>query len=110
VANAPDDDAADEELESGEPSGFDELLYSLGAALRSKQSKDAIAKLISNYADELPKRANHERQAAWVHYVFAMAILFAVGLAAYLKLITAESTGTLLGAVVTASVLGNRRR
>jgi hypothetical protein len=49
------EDERQDELQKNEgepPSGFDELLFAFSDALRGKRSKEAIATLIEQYAQE----------------------------------------------------------
>lgn len=97
------------EDEGDAQSGFDELLYSLGQALRTKQSKEAIALLIQRCAEDLPNRTRHQRCLALTGYLLTAFVLAVVGTLGYLKVITNEITGTLIGAVVGGIFYGQRR-
>jgi hypothetical protein len=110
----PDSDESDiehPEEDQGEPlSGFDELLYALANALRDKRSKGAIAALIERYAAEIPVAAKRRHyQTLWSHG-FTLLVMAAVGLLGWLKVITSETAGTLLGAVVGAIFYGRRSK
>jgi len=90
-------------------SGFDELLYSLGEALRHKATKDSIALLIQRYADQIPEHPKIQRHAIlWGHSI-TVAILIAIGVMGYFKIISTETAGALLGAVVGGLYYSNRR-
>jgi hypothetical protein len=107
--NNEDNDIEQPEEEQGEPpSGFDELLYALANTLRDKRSKGAVAALIERYAAEIPvaaKRRHH--QTLWA-YGFTLLAMGAIGVLGWLKIITSETAGTLLGAVVGAIFYGRR--
>ncbi|HZT29241.1 MAG TPA: hypothetical protein VFA33_05125 [Bryobacteraceae bacterium] len=98
----------EEEPEGEPPSGFDELLFALAEALRSKRSKEAIANLIEQYAREMPIAAKRKHRAMLWSYGFTVVVVAAVGALGYLKVITNETTGTLLGAIVGALFYGRR--
>lgn len=100
-------DQFDEE-EGEPPSGVDELLFALADALRSKRSKEAIATLIEQYAQEMPLAARRKHRAMLWSYVFTVVVVAAVGVLGYLKIITNETAGTLLGAIVGALFYGRR--
>lgn len=104
-----DSDIEQPEEEQGEtPSGFDELLYALANTLRDKRSKGAVAGLIERYAAEIPvagKRRHH--QTLW-SYGFTLLVMTVIGVLGWLKIITSETAGTLLGAVVGAIFYGRR--
>lgn len=90
------------------PTGFDELLYAISEALRSKRSKEAVAALIERYAAEIPVANKRRHQAMLWSYGFTLLVLVAVGFLGWLKVITNETAGTLLGAVVGAIFYGRR--
>jgi|SRR5579872_2795319 len=101
----PTEDGGDDH----EPSGSDELLYSIGEALRFKQSKEAIASLIQKFAEDVPNRSKAMRHALYFgHFVTAFVIL-AIGVFGYLKIISTETAGALLGAVVGGLYYSHRR-
>lgn len=90
----------DERGDYDEPAGFDALLYSLANALEAKPSKEAIALLIKNYAEDL--RAQRKR-LAWMtiaSWGMTLLIIGALGTLAYLKLISVETTAALIGIVI----------
>ena len=91
-----------EEAEEGPPSGFDELLYALSGALLDKRTKGAIAKLVENYAAELPFEHRRRFQAMLWSYAFTLVVMAAIGLLGWLKVINGETAGTLLGGIVGA--------
>jgi hypothetical protein len=97
-----------EENDEGPPSGFDELLYAVADALRAKRSKEAVASLIERYATEIPVAAKRRHSAMLWSYSFTLLVLAAVGVLGYMKVITSETAGTLLGAVVGAIFYGRR--
>jgi hypothetical protein len=88
---ANDDNRSNEapgEPEGSEESGFDALLYSLADALQTKQSKEAIALLIKNYAEDV--RANR-RRLVWMTiagWIMTLLVIAGLGVLAYLKLST----------------------
>jgi len=94
------DDVNGEKKTDSEPSGTDELLYSLGEALRSKESKEAIASLIKKFADDVPNRTKAMSRAILLGHLVTAMVLLAIGTLGYLKVISTETTGALLGAVV----------
>jgi len=61
------------------PTGFDELLYAIAEALRSKRSKEAVAALIERYAAEIPVTNKRRHQAMRWSYGFTLLLLAAVG-------------------------------
>ncbi|HKW87845.1 MAG TPA: hypothetical protein VJN21_03715 [Candidatus Acidoferrales bacterium] len=92
-----------------EMSGGDELLYSIGEMLRAKQSKDAIAKLIEKFADDVPNRSKAQRHIIyWRHAVTAF-IVVAIGVFGYLKIVSTETCGALLGGVIGGLYYSSRR-
>jgi hypothetical protein len=80
--------------------GFDDLLYSIGDVLQSKQSKEAIAKLIEKFADDVPNRAKAQRHMVYMGHVVTVFIVVAIGLFGYLKIVSTETCGSLLGGVI----------
>ncbi len=100
----------EEQKPNGEPlSGMDELLYSVGEALRSRESKAAIASLVQKFADDVPNRTKVLRRAIiWGHLVTVL-VLLTVGTLGYVKVISTETTGALLGAVVGGLYYSRRR-
>ena len=99
-----------DEPEGAATTGFDELLYSLSEALRTKQSKEAIGLLLQRYAEDIPKRTAHQQRVVLWGYALMAFIFVAIGVLGYLKVITSETTGSLIGALVGAIFYGNRRR
>lgn len=99
----------DNELEQPEgplgdlPSGFDELLYALANTLRDKRSKGAVAALIERYAAEISVAAKRRHDGMLWSYGFTVLVMGAIGVLGWLKIITNETAGALLGAVVGAS-------
>jgi hypothetical protein len=91
------------------PSGLDELFYSLGEALRSKQSKEAIALLIQRYAEDLPNRSKHARRVVFWGYALTVFLIIAVGTLGHCKVISSETTGALIGTIVGGIFYGSRR-
>src|SRR5258708_40137549 len=81
-------------------SGLDELLYSLGEALRAKQSKEAIAKLIEKYAEDVPNRSKAQRHMIYWGHVITAFVVVAIGVFGYLKIISVETCGALLGGII----------
>lgn len=89
------------EVDDGEPSpGVDELLYALSDALRSKRSKEAIGSLIERYAAEIPLTAKRRYGAMLWSYAFTLLIVTAIGALGWMKVVSNETAGALLGAVV----------
>ena len=81
-------------------SGGDELLYSIGEALRAKQSKEALAKLIEKFAEDVPNRSKGQRHMIyWGHGITAFVVI-AIGVFGYFKIISTETCGALLGGVI----------
>lgn len=107
------EDERQDELQKNEgepPSGFDELLFAFSDALRGKRSKEAIATLIEQYAQEIPVAAKRRHRAMLWSYTFTVVFVAAVGVLGYLKIITNETAGTLLGAIVGALFYGRRSK
>ncbi|SRR5216683_5289211 len=98
----PEDGNNDRERrEDDEPlSGQDELLYSVGEALRAKQTKEAIAQLILKYAEEIPRRGKAQRHALYIGHAMTIVVLIAIGAMGYLKVLSSETCGALFGAVI----------
>lgn len=82
------------------PSGGDELLFSIGEAVSFKQTKEAIAKLVVKFAEDIPNRSKSIRRAVYFGHGMTAFIVIAIGTFGYLKLISTETAGALLGAVV----------
>lgn len=97
-----------EEESEQPPTGFDELLYAISETLRSKRSKEAVAALIERYAAEIPVANKRRHQTMLWSYGFTLLVLAAVGVLGWMKVITSETAGTLLGAVVGAIFYGRR--
>jgi hypothetical protein len=83
-------------------SGLDELLASIGETLNSPKGKDAIASLIKAYADDLPKRSQLAYRSMRWAYTLAGVAVAVIGFLGYAKVITSETTGTLMGTIVAA--------
>lgn len=96
----------EEELEA---SGFEELLYAIADALRAKRSKEAIAVLIERYASELPMAARRRHRALLLSYGFTLVVLVAIGVLGWLKVVSSETAGALLGAVIGSVFYGRQR-
>ena len=90
------------------PSGSDELLYALAQALRTKRSRDALATLIQQYADQIPISAKRRHTAMLWSYAFTLLILAVVGVLGWLKIVTNETAATLLGTVIGGIFYGKR--
>lgn len=90
-------------------SGQDELLYSIGEALRAKQTKEALAQLIQKYAEEIPKRGKAQRHALYLGHTITLIVIIAVGTMGYLKILSSETCGALFGAVVAGIYYAYRR-
>lgn len=89
--------------EQGEEfSGWDELLYSLGQALRGKEGKTAIAKLLGAFAVDVERRAEHRKVAIYYSYALAAFMFVVVGCLGYLKVISGEITATLIAGLIGA--------
>jgi hypothetical protein len=106
----------DDILEPGEPreddqppSGSDELLYSIGEALRFKQTKEAIASLVQKFAEDVPNRSRAMRRAFVFGHLMTVFVVLAIGTFGYLKIISTETAGALLGAVVGGLYYSHRR-
>ena len=95
--------------EDGEASGQDELLYSIGEALRAKQTKEAIAQLIQKYAEEIPKRGKAQRHALYIGHAITVVVLISIGAMGYLKVLSSETCGALFGAVIAGIYYAYRR-
>jgi hypothetical protein len=92
----------EEEQEADESNGWDELLYSLGRALRGKEGKAAIAKLVGAFAADVERRAEHRKAAIRYSYVLAAFMFLVVGVLGYLKVISGEITATLIAGLIGA--------
>ncbi len=103
-----DNDQPNEDSQDG-PSGLDELFYSLGEAIRHKQTKDSIALLVQRYAEDVPNRSKHARRVVFWGYALTAFLVVAVGLMGHFKIISSETTGTLIGAIVGGIFYGSRR-
>jgi hypothetical protein len=95
----------DNDVQPGHPgeepvSGMDELLYSLGEVLQSKQSKEAVAKLIEKFAEDVPNRTKAQRRMIYLGHVVTVFIVIAIGVFGYFKIISTETCGALLGGVI----------
>src|SRR5580698_6502744 len=89
------DDLNDEE----QASGADELLYSVGELLRAKQSKEAIAKLVEKFADDVPIRSKAQRHMIYLGHAVTLVLIVAIGVFGYFKIISSETCGALLGGI-----------
>ena len=83
-------------------------MFALSDALRLERSKEAIAGLIEQYALNVPVTARRKHDAMLWSYCFTVVIVAAVGVLGYLKIITSETAGTLLGAIIGALFYGKR--
>lgn len=92
-----------------EATGFEERLYAIADALRAKRSKEAIATLIEHYAAELSVTANRRHRELLLSYGFTPVVLVAIGRLGWLKVISSETAGALLGPSSAASSTGGRR-
>ena len=102
----PKDDAKPEE----EPvSGINDLFYALSEALLHGKTKDAIASLIQRFADEVPNRAKASRLVFLLGHSVTFFVVIAVGVLGYLKVISGETTGVILAAIV-GHLYRDRRR
>jgi len=90
-------------------SGQDELLYSIGEALRAKQTKEAIALLVQKYAEEIPKRGEAQRHALYLGHAVTVVVLIAIGAMGYLKVLSSETCGALFGAVIAGIYYSSRK-
>lgn len=97
--STPDDDA-NKKPNSDLVTGMDDLLYSLADSLRSKESKAAVAKLITAIADEIERRAERNKKIIRNGYILSAFIFVVVGVLGWQKVISSESTGTLLAALL----------
>ena len=95
-----EDQIQPDETNDEQVSGLDELLYSVGDALRAKQSKEAIAKLIDRFAEDVPNRSKGQRQMVYLGHVVTVVIIVAIGVFGYLKILSTETCGALLGGVI----------
>ena len=82
------------------PSGCDELLHAIGEALRFKQTKEAIAKLVEKFAEDVPNRSGAMRRAFVIGHLMTVFVVLAIGAFGYFEIISMETAGALLGAVV----------
>jgi hypothetical protein len=89
-----------DQQEPVEVSGFDNLLFALGDALRTKQSKEAIAALIKTYADGFrPPRG----RLAWLTiggWILTLLVIASTGVFGVFQLISKEPTAALVGIVI----------
>jgi hypothetical protein len=92
----------EEEQQGEEFSGWEELLYSLGQALRGKEGKTAIAKLLGAFAVDVERRAEHRKVAIRYSYALAAFMFVVVGCLGYLKVISGEITATLIAGLIGA--------
>jgi hypothetical protein len=96
IIPTPDDDGDDGDVVLG----VDDLLYAVADTLRSQETKVAVAKLITAFADEMERRAERNKKLIRNGYFLSAFILVVVGVLGYLKVITSESTTTLLLALL----------
>src|SRR5207244_3276454 len=83
-----------------EVSGFEDLLFALGDALRTKQSKEAVAALIKSYADDFRP---HRRRLTWLTiggWILTLLVIASIGVFAVFQLISKETTAALVGIVI----------
>jgi len=91
---------SEEQPEPVEMSGLDDLFFAIGDALRTKQSKEAVAALIKSYADAFRP---HRRRVAWLTiagWVMTFLVIASLGILAALQLISKETTAALVGIVI----------
>ena len=91
---------AEEQPVPVEVSGLDDLFFAIGDALRTKQSKEAVAALIKTYADDFRP---HRRRIAWLTvagWVMTLLVIASLGTLAALQLISKETTAALVGIVI----------
>ena len=93
VTTSPDDRAQD--VEPSEWHGHDELLSSLGAALRAKSGKEAVAKLINSFAEDNPKRSQRQYRTMLWGYALSAFVIVVIGLLGWLQVLNKETVGTL---------------
>jgi len=93
----PQDDGNPQE---GPASGFNELCYSIGEAVRHGKTIEAIAELIKKYGEEIPKQRRAMRTAFFLGHGVTFFVVIAVGVLGYLKVISGETTGVILAAIV----------
>jgi hypothetical protein len=102
-------DQPDEGPDGEQISGTDDLLYALADALRLKKSKEALASLIEKYANEIPLNGTRRHKAMLWSYGFTVVVIAGVGALGHLRVITSETAGTLLGAIIGALFYGRRK-
>lgn len=95
-----EDEIQPKETDDEQMSGLDELLYSIGEALRAKQSKEAIAKLIEKFAEDVPNRSKTQRHMIYWGHAITVVVIVAIGVFGYFKILSTETCGALLGGVI----------
>jgi hypothetical protein len=100
------DDVEREQSEEDFSPGSDELIYAISRAISHRRTKDAVAKLIENYAGEISGSAQRRHSRMFWSYLFTLLVMAAIGVLGWQKIITSETAGTLLGAVVGAIFYG----
>jgi hypothetical protein len=83
------------------------VLYALSDALKSKASKEALARLIEStaevvkkYADGISDRLELPKRALWQGTLLTAFIVIVIAGLGWLKIITSESTATLIAALL----------
>jgi hypothetical protein len=104
MANEDNGNALDEPLQDENASGLDELLGSLGDAVRSKAGKDAISRLILAIADRVRDEPGLQEklQRRGLRYSAGVGLILAIIIAtlAWNGTISAESAVALLGSLM----------
>ena len=95
LGNQPDDESQEHQW-----NGADELMAALGDAIRSKDGKESIAKLIKSFADDVPLRSRRVFRATIWGYGLSAFMVIGIGLLGWLQVLNKETVGTLIGAVV----------
>jgi hypothetical protein len=95
-----DNEMQPEQLDEEPMSGADELLYSIGEMLRAKQSKEAVAKLIEKFAEDVPNRTKAQRHMVYLGHAITVVVIIAIGVFGYFKILSTETCGALLGGVI----------
>lgn len=107
--NGTENERTDKEPQDTPLSGAEELLYSIGEALRFKATKEAIASLIQRFAEDLPNRTKTVRRAIAQGHLVTVFVIISIGTLGYFKIISSETAGALLGAVVGGLYYSGRR-
>ncbi len=90
-----------EESEEATPvHGVNALLYSIADAIQSEKSKEVIAQIFKNYADDIRPHRQRGARMTVAGWAMTLLIIMAIGLFAYGKLINPETTAALLGIVI----------